>query len=146
MLRYGLLPIGTNHYQYFNQCRFFINKILRNIWWNFTKISHILLKKINVISKESVFFCRPQYVNSLRHKWVIKEFGQQVMACCLRAPSHYLNQCWLFMTEIINRKKSWKLNQNAIFFQQNLFENVICEMPTILFRPHCVNSLLVNIG
>ena len=24
----------------------------------------------------------------------------QVMACCLTAPSHYLNQCWLFISEI----------------------------------------------
>ena len=24
----------------------------------------------------------------------------QVMACCLTAPSHYLNQCWLIITEI----------------------------------------------
>ena len=24
----------------------------------------------------------------------------QVMACCLMAPSHYLNQCWLMMSEI----------------------------------------------
>ena len=24
----------------------------------------------------------------------------QVMACCLTAPSHYLNQCWLFICEV----------------------------------------------
>ena len=24
----------------------------------------------------------------------------QVMSCCLRAPSHYLNQCWLIISEI----------------------------------------------
>ena len=24
----------------------------------------------------------------------------QVMACCLTAPSHYLNQCWLFINEV----------------------------------------------
>ena len=26
----------------------------------------------------------------------------QVVACCLMAPSHYLNQCWLITTELIN--------------------------------------------
>ena len=25
----------------------------------------------------------------------------QVMACCLTAPSHYLNQCWLMMSEVL---------------------------------------------
>ena len=24
----------------------------------------------------------------------------QIMACCLTAPSHYLNQCWLFVSEL----------------------------------------------
>ena len=24
----------------------------------------------------------------------------QVMACCMRAPSHYLNQCWLIISEV----------------------------------------------
>ena len=25
----------------------------------------------------------------------------QVMACCLTAPSHYLNQCWLIISEVL---------------------------------------------
>ena len=25
----------------------------------------------------------------------------QVMACCLRAPSHYLNQCWLIISKVL---------------------------------------------
>ena len=25
----------------------------------------------------------------------------QVMTCCLRAPSHYLNQCWVFTKEVL---------------------------------------------
>ena len=25
----------------------------------------------------------------------------QVMACCLTAPSHYLNQCWLIISEVV---------------------------------------------
>ena len=27
-------------------------------------------------------------------------FLVQVMACCLKAPSHYLNQCWLIITKV----------------------------------------------
>ena len=25
----------------------------------------------------------------------------QIMACCLTAPSHYLNQCWLILSEVL---------------------------------------------
>ena len=30
----------------------------------------------------------------------------QVMACCLTAPSHYLNQCWLIICEVL-----WQLSE-----------------------------------
>ena len=46
------------------------------------------------------------WVNSLwpsDAKWRHR-FGStlaQVMACCLTAPSHYLNQCWLHMNEVL---------------------------------------------
>ena len=33
----------------------------------------------------------------------------QVMACCLTAPSHYLNQCWLIIVEV-----PWHLSQGVI--------------------------------
>ena len=51
----------------------------------------------------------------------------QVMACCLMAPSHYLNQCWLSILEvpwhssgciIIRRSEEtnqWNKNENCIF-------------------------------
>ena len=46
------------------------------------------------------------YINSLwpsvaiwqhRSEWTLA----QVMACCLTAPSHYLNQCWLIIEEVL---------------------------------------------
>ena len=47
---------------------------------------------------------RPQWVNSLGPSDTIwwQRSGStlaQVMACCLTAPSHYLNQCWLIISE-----------------------------------------------
>ena len=38
-----------------------------------------------------------------------RDLGQhcQVMACCLTAPSHYLNQCWLIISEV-HQKPVWK--------------------------------------
>ena len=49
---------------------------------------------------------RPQWINSL---WPSDAIWQhisestlaQVMACCLMAPSHYLNQCWLIISEVL---------------------------------------------
>ena len=31
----------------------------------------------------------------------------QVMVCCLRAPSHYLNQCWFIISEV-QRHSQWR--------------------------------------
>ena len=33
----------------------------------------------------------------------------QVMACCLTAPSHYLNQCWLIISKVLHERAiSWE--------------------------------------
>ena len=45
------------------------------------------------------------FVNSLRPSDAIWQYRSestltQVMACCLTAPSHYLNQCWLIISEV----------------------------------------------
>ena len=60
----------------------------------------------NVICKVKTILLKPQRVNSLWPSdtmWghTYESTLAQVMACCLMAPSHYLNQCWL----IINRVK-----------------------------------------
>ena len=44
-------------------------------------------------------------INSLWHNDTIWRHGSwstlaQVMACCLTAPSHYLNQCWLIISNV----------------------------------------------
>ena len=46
------------------------------------------------------------YTNSLWPSDVIWRQGSRstmarVMACCLMAPSHYLNQCWLMISEVL---------------------------------------------
>ena len=54
----------------------------------------------------------------------------QVMACCLMAPSHYLNQSWL----IVKGKLQWNLNQyTPIFVVGNAFEIVVCKTSATLF-------------
>ena len=53
-----------------------------------------------------------QYINLLTHYGLVTWNGDkwwqrscftlaQVMACCLAAPSHYLNQCWLFINGVL---------------------------------------------
>ena len=54
------------------------------------------------------------WVNSLRPSDVIRRQGTestlaQVMACCLMAPSHYLNQCWLIISKVL-----WHYHQGAL--------------------------------
>ena len=57
------------------------------------------------------------------------------------APSHYLNQCWNIVNWTLRNKCQWNFNQNSsIFIQANAFENVICEMASILSQPQCVKK------
>ena len=56
-------------------------------------------------SKMVTILSQPQSVNSLRPSdaiwWHRSESTlAQVMACCLTAPSHYLNQCWLIISKV----------------------------------------------
>ena len=53
----------------------------------------------------SINITRTQWINPLRPNDAIwwHRFGStlaQVMACCLMAPSHYLNECWLIICKI----------------------------------------------
>ena len=59
----------------------------------------------NVVCKMLAILFRPQCVNSLWPSDTIwrQRSGStlaQVMACCLMAPSHYLNQCWLIISKV----------------------------------------------
>ena len=60
----------------------------------------------------------------------------------LSAPSHYLNQCWHIVNWTLRNKLQWNLNRNSyILIQENTFENVVCEMASLLSRPQCVNTM-----
>ena len=54
----------------------------------------------------------------------------QVMACCLTAPSHYLNQCWLLISDV-----SWHSSENNVtvssqaIILHNNFENDVLKIP-----------------
>ena len=56
------------------------------------------------------------------------------------APNHYLNQCWLIVNWTPRNKLQWNFDQNTKFFiHESAFENLICEMATMLSRGSWVN-------
>ena len=114
---------------------------LFHIWWNHKQIWHawytwVTSKCLRTVGSEwpdkcdkigfaawpgvgEFFSCGhlPQ-VNSLWPSDVIWRQGSrstlaQVMACCLTAPSHYLNQCWLMITEVLWHSPDSNFTENA---------------------------------
>ena len=97
---------------YLNQCWLIGNWALRNkILWKFNLKTKLIfqenafkIKKVTCKMPAILFF--PQCVNSLwrtsdvifRHK--CGSTLAQIMACCQETPSHYLNQCWLIISEV----------------------------------------------
>ena len=60
-----------------------------------------------------------------------------LVACYV--PSHYLNQWYSIVNWTFRNKVQWDLYWNLyIVIEENAFENVVCEMATILSRPQCV--------
>ena len=58
------------------------------------------------------------------------------------APTYNLNQYWLIVSSTIgNLLIQWQLNEDKHFFNYNVFENVICELMTILAWPVGVETL-----
>ena len=63
------------------------------------------------------------------------------------APSNYLNQSWDIVSWTLRNKLQWNLKQNSVVsIQENAFENGVCEMASILFRPPCVNQCSVEVS
>ena len=68
-----------------------------------------------------------------------------MIACCLIGPSHYLNQCWNIVNSHFRNKFQWNLKRNScVFIQENVFENVVCEMVSILPRAQCATTQVIT--
>ena len=71
----------------------------------------ILVIAINIVTWISLLYdpytlSKSTFVNSLWPSDAIRRQGPestlaQVMACCLTAPGHYLNQCWLIIIKVL---------------------------------------------
>ena len=66
----------------------------------------------------------------------------KVMACCLTAPSLYLNQCWLLVIEVLcySPDSNYPVSAGATI-HYNEFENYTCRIPTTYPWGQWVKSL-----
>ena len=94
--------ISTSYY--LNWCLFII--IYTSVKWNFICNLNIFYQgnTFEIGCKILAILFRPQCLNSLWCDviWWQRSWSTltQVMAWCLSAPSHYLNQCWLIINDV----------------------------------------------
>ena len=116
---------GFSPSHYPNQCRYRVNWILRNkLQGNFSRNSYIFIQENafeNVGCEMAAILSRPQYANKWSLKLTVSLWCVMapwpglvpMMACCLKAPSHCLNQYWLTESShlAINRGRfEWKIS------------------------------------
>ena len=88
----------------------------------------------------NVNYCCPVICNILRHNVMVwRQWPWSmlvtVMAWCLRAPNHYLNQWWIIINET-HFNGIWFWIQTS--FHENGSKNIIRKMLPILFRSRCI--------
>ena len=67
----------------------------------------------------------------------------QVMACCLKAPSHYLNQCWFIITDVFWHSHEGNFTRNAQdIYRSYEFENYEFKIAVASPRGQWVNFIL----
>ena len=96
-----------------------INLLLCQIYVCQFKLMHISVFSIHLSTlrwrTKNCLFCT---INALWPSDVIWQQGSrltlaQVMACCLMTPSHYLNQCWLMISEVLWHSPDNNLTENT---------------------------------
>ena len=66
------------------------------------------LSSRNQISNQNILWCSDTIWCHITWSTLV-----QVMACCLTAPSHYLNQCWLIISEVLRHSSEGNFTENA---------------------------------
>ena len=84
---------------------------------------------------EETLICYLLVINSLGPSDAIWWQGSgstltQVMACCLTAPSHYLNQCWLLISKVEWHSSKGKFTRDT----SAINHEVICEIKYLNFH------------
>ena len=100
------------------------------MWLVSDEIRYVMWRLPNVLIPHSVMELAEHQLNMLK-----------VMACCVTAPGHYLNQCWLISSEI-----QWYFEGNAsnIFNHHNVFQNYILRYVNFSQEPMSYGSVHEN--
>ena len=70
----------------------------------------------------------------------------QIMACCLMAPSHCLNQCWLLISEVLWHSHESKCTANVhIIILCNEFKNYVLKINVASPKGHQVKYVYSGI-
>ena len=104
--------------------------------------THYLTPRMLYILQETRYLCffrltQIAWMQKLTHCGLVRQHRSgstlaQVMACCLTAPSHYLNQCWLIIRQVQWHPYQGNFTKDASTINHlNLFENY---MSKISFR------------
>ena len=98
-------------------------------------------EKMIMIQNANICFCLLPHSGRDTQICVSKETSWvQIMAWPDPATSHDLNQWWNIISSNIRNRIQRNIKRNSyIFIQDDVFENVICEMAGILSRPQYVN-------
>ena len=103
----------------------------------------------NVVCKMLAILSQPQCVNSLGPSdatWWQRSGSPsaQIMACCLMAPSHYLNQFWL----IISKVEWHHLRASSQEIRQPSITEIICKIKYLKFNSNFpgANELRIWLG
>ena len=67
----------------------------------------------------------------------------QVMACCLMAPSHHMNQCWLIISKVEWHSSKGKFTKDTSAINHwNYLENYVPKISFQFLRGHWVNATI----
>ena len=137
---------------YLSQCSLIVNCTLRNkIQWNSNCILFHSRKYIwKCRLQNGIHFVPGRWINSLWPSdtiwWQISGSTlAQVMACCLMAPSHYLNQCWLIISEVQWHSHWGNFTRDASTINHYPFENYIYKISFKFPRGQWVKPNMVGV-
>ena len=94
------------------------------------------------------------YITSLIHCVLVMSTLSQTMAYCLMAPSHYLNQCWLIIIQVLWHSPKCNFTGNVLdinlwytfekYIIQNYMHNFQRPMPSATMSKWCYGIYLYS--
>ena len=119
-------------------------------WLQFTTLAYSLQQLYDVTLAGTLHV----YLNTACHYLILAQWRHmaqrsgstlvQVMASCFMAPSHYLNQCWLIISDVQWHSYEGNFTRDASNINHyNQFENYITK---ILFKSPRANEINLSLG